>query len=243
LLASRPGWRAGAFAAGLALALALPALAAENDDQDQEQPKYPTTEFAEGAKSAAVTVGDVAAGVSMIRRPDVDANNDVPVLQVIVGGVRVLETPGVPSGMDQPAAEASIAEVDPGNHHPEVYFASYSGGAHCCTHVVIAEEVGAKWVAVTIGDFDGDGRYLDDLDKDGIAEVVTVDNRFLYQFDCYACSSAPLQIYTVRDGKAVEVTTDKRYPRRPPRLAEANGGRRRSRPALDLGRLPRRLGR
>ena len=108
----------------------------------------------------------------------------------------------------QKILEASIADIDPGNKHPEVYFASYSGGAHCCTHVVIAEEQGAKWVAVTVGDFDGDGRYLDDLDHDGVAEVVTVDNRFLYQFDCYACSSAPLQIYTVRDGKSVDVTTD-----------------------------------
>ena len=211
MLASRLGWRSGALAAGFVLMLAATALAAENDNQDQDQPKFPTTEFAEGAKSASVTVGDVTAGVSMVRRPDVDPNNDVPVLQVIVGGVRVLETPGVPSGMDQPASEASIARIDPGSRHPEIYFASYSGGAHCCTHVVIAQEVGAKWVAVTIGDFDGDGRYLADLAKDGTAEIVTVDNRFLYQFDCYACSSAPLQIYTVHDGKAVDVTTDQRY--------------------------------
>jgi hypothetical protein len=209
LIASQRGWRSGAVVAGLALALASSAFAAE--DEQEEQPKYPTTEFAEGAKSASVTVGDITAGVSMVRRPDVDPNEDVPVLQVLVGSVRAFETPGVPSGMETPAAEASIAEIDPGNKHQEVYFASYSGGAHCCTHVIVAEEVAGKWVAVTVGDFDGDGRYLDDVDGDGIAEIVTVDNRFLYQFDCYACSSAPLQIYTVHDGKAVDVTSDKRY--------------------------------
>src|SRR5262249_46992394 len=156
-------------------AFAATVFAAE-EEVEENQPKYPTTEFAEGAQSASVTVGDVTAGVSMVRRPDIDPNADVPVLQVMVGGVRVLETPGVASGMDVPAAEASIAEIDPGNKHQEVYFASYSGGAHCCTHVVIAEEQGAKWIAVPIGDFDGDGRYLDDLDHDGLAEIVTADN-------------------------------------------------------------------
>ena len=54
------------------------------------------------------------------------------------------------------AARAAIAR----NRHQEVYFASYSGGAHCCTHVVIAEELGKKWVAVTVGDFDGDGKTV-----------------------------------------------------------------------------------
>jgi hypothetical protein len=153
-MAIRRGWRSGALAAGLTLTLAATALAAEAEDQDQDQPKYPTAEFAEGAKSTSVTVGDITAGVSMVRRPDIDANSDVPVLQVLVGSVRALETPGVVSGMEQPAAEASIAEIDSGNQHREVYFASYSGGAHCCTHVVIAEEVGKKWVAVTVGDFE-----------------------------------------------------------------------------------------
>jgi hypothetical protein len=226
LLTSRFGWRLAALAAALALSLAGAARAGDNGDaggddaggndqgdqaQEDSQPKFPATQFADGAKSASVTVGDLTAGISLVRRPEIDANLDVPVLEVMVGGVRVLETPGVPSGLDQPATEAVIAKIDPANKHPEVYFSSYSGGAHCCTHVVVAEESGGKWVAVTIGDFDGDGRLLADLDKDGVAEVVTVDNRFLYQFDCYACSSAPLKIYTVRDGKAVDVTGDKRY--------------------------------
>jgi hypothetical protein len=215
LLASRYGWRCVALAAGLVLTSVSVGVAGENDDQEQavqpDEPKYPTTEFAEGAKSASVTAGDVTAGISMVRRPEIDANHDVPVLQVMIGGVRVLETPGVTSGTDEPAAEASIAKIDPASRHPEVYFSSYSGGAHCCTHVVVAQEVGDKWVAVPIGDFDGDGRYIDDLAKDGLAEILTVDNRFLYQFDCYACSSAPLLIYTVHAGKSVDVTTDKRF--------------------------------
>ena len=217
MFASRRGWRCIALAAGLVLTLSSGGYAGGNDDQTQDQevqpdePTYPTTTFEDGAKSASVSVGDVTAGISMVRRPEIDANHDVPVLQVMVGGVRVLEVPGVPSGTDEPETEASIAKIDPASRHPEVYFSSYSGGAHCCTHVIVAQQVGDKWVAVPIGDFDGDGRYIDDLAKDGVAEIVTVDSRFLYQFDCYACSSAPLLIYTVHAGKSVDVTTDKRF--------------------------------
>ena len=99
---------------------------AGNDDQNHDQevqpdePTYPTTAFEDGAKSASVSVGDVTAGISMVRRPEIDANHDVPVLQVMVGGVRVLEVPGVPSGTDEPETEASIAKIDPASRHPEV---------------------------------------------------------------------------------------------------------------------------
>jgi hypothetical protein len=198
-------------AAGVALtaAFARPLQAASGDGADR--PRYPTTEFAEGARSASVSAGDITAGVAEKRLPKIARDSDVPVLEVIVGGRRVLEAPGVASGSDQPLAQASIAEIDPGNQSKEVYFTSFSGGAHCCSNVIVAEAIGDKWVAVPIGDFDGDGDFLDDLDKDGVAEIVTVDNRFLYQFDCYACSAAPLVIRTVRDGKAVDVTSDARY--------------------------------
>jgi hypothetical protein len=198
-------------AAALLIGLAMSPALAEDDDGGDDTPKYPTTEFEEGATSASVTAGDITAGIRMVRRPEIDKDYDVPLLDVTVGGKPAIEVAGVVSGMDIPAAEASIADIDPDNHHDEVYFTSYSGGAHCCSHVVVAEELGDKWVSVEIGDFDGDGNYLNDLDGDGVAEISTVDNRFLYQFDCYACSAAPLVIYAVRGGKSADVTRDKRF--------------------------------
>jgi hypothetical protein len=158
-----------------------------------------------------VSLGDVAATITMERRPAVDPNADVPVLTVMVSGARVLETQGVGSGFDTPLSEARLVEMDADNHYPEVYFASYSGGAHCCTTVIVATEVAGTWQAVPVGDFDGDGDYLDDLDNDGLAEIATVDNRFLYQFDCYACSAAPLVIQTVRAGKVMDVSAEPRF--------------------------------
>lgn len=185
---------------------------AEDEFSNPEAPAYPTTAFAEGAKSASVTVGDLTAGISMVRREDVDPDADVPLLSAIVDGTKVLEAIGTPSGFDFPEAEASIAEIDPDNHHPEIFFTSYSGGAHCCTTVIVAQELGDRWVAVTVGeDFEGDGGFLDDLDGDGLVEIATIDRRFLYQFDCYACSAAPLQVITVRGGKALDISTERRF--------------------------------
>lgn len=192
------------------LAGLLATVAVAGADELNDQPAYPTTSFAPGARSASVKVGDLTATVQL-KRGAQPAPDDEVQLRVTVGLLGVAEASAPDAGFDEPAAEASIAEMDPANKHPEVYFTAYSGGAHCCSTVMVAEEVGNRWVVVPIGDFDGGGDYLQDVDEDGLAEIVTVDNRFLYAFDCYACSAAPLVIQTVRDGKAVDVSAEPRY--------------------------------
>lgn len=193
--------------AALALALSSVPVGALAQILNEDGPAFPTTEFPDGATTASVSVGDVTATVAMERKPDIDPDNDVPLLTVTKAGAKVLEAAGVASGFEFPTAEASLADIDPDNPGPEVYFTSYSGGAHCCSTVIVGDQVGNGWVAVDVGDFDGDGNFLNDANGDGLAEIVTVDNRFLYQFDCYACSAAPLQILTVRGGKVFDVST------------------------------------
>src|SRR6185295_10877513 len=78
--------------AGLALA-ASPALS-QDEGEEPEGPAFPTTEFAEGAKGATVTDGDITASISMVRRKDLDPDFDVPMLSVEVGGIKVLESAG-----------------------------------------------------------------------------------------------------------------------------------------------------
>ncbi len=197
-----------AVAAAVVLALATAVAAAENDT---DTPAFPTTTFADGATSASVTVGEVTATVRQVRGSTPNPDTDKVWLQVKVGILPVASASAPDAGFDSPEAEASIAEIDPGNHYPEVYFAAYTGGAHCCTDVIVAEEQPRGWVTVNVGEFDGGGDYLQDIDHDGVAEIVTVDNRFLYTFDCYACSAAPLVIDTVRNGKVIDVSTDPRY--------------------------------
>lgn len=190
-------------------AFAFLGIAVAAEAQEEREPAaFPTTEFADGSKSAAVSQGDLTAGIGFVRRPDIDPHDEIPLLTVIVGGKPMLEAAGVASGFDFPTAEASIARMDPATARPQVYFTSYSGGAHCCSTLIVATEHGGKWVAVPVGEFDGDGNYLDDINGDGLAEIVLVDNRFLYKFDCYACSAAPLMILSVRDGALVDLSTD-----------------------------------
>ena len=187
------------------LAAGSPALA------QADPPSFPTTEFAEGAKTATVTADGITATVSLERRLSVDPTMDVPVLTVTVGGRMVHEVLATPSGFDFPVSDASIAEIDTGNDTREVYFSSFTGGAHCCGEVYVVEAQGAEWVTVSVGAFDGDGNFLEDADGDGVAEIVVVDNSFLYMFDSYAGSAAPLRILTVDDGEVVDVSTDPRF--------------------------------
>ena len=208
--------RSGLF--GLVMTAAMagavgPSVAQEAAD-DAANP-YPTTEFAEGATEASVSDSGITVRVFQERRPNIDPDDDVPVFQITVDGKMVLEHVGSASGMSVPGMSASIVEIDPTNDSKEVYLSNYTGGAHCCSEVVVAEKTPSGWVAVEVGAFDGDGDFLQDLTGDGVAEIVTVDNRFLYTFDCYACSAAPLVIRTLRDGKVVDITTE-------PRLAKAH---------------------
>jgi hypothetical protein len=196
--------------AAVIAALAMAAAVAQAQD-NTDKPEFPTTSFADGATSASVSVGDVTATVRLKRGAKPNPDTDKVWLQVKVGFLPVATASAPDAGFDVPEAEASIAEIDPGNRYPEVYFAAYTGGAHCCTDVIVAEQQPHGWVTVDVGEFDGGGDYLQDIDHDGLAEIVTVDNRFLYTFDCYACSAAPLVIDTVRDGKVVDVSTDPRY--------------------------------
>lgn len=190
---------------GLALLGASGALA------QADPPAFPTTEFAEGATTASVEAEGVTATITIERRLSVDPTMGVPVLTVTVGGRMVQEVLATPSGFNFPVSEASIAEIDPSNDTPEVFFSSYTGGAHCCSEVYVVEAKGKGWISVSVGAFDGGGSLLEDADGDGVAEIVVVDNAFLYQFDSYAGSAGPLQILTVEAGEVVDTSTDPRF--------------------------------
>ena len=205
-----PGGKWRVPAAVLTALLAMAATAAHADDATNA-PQFPTTVFKDGASSASVTSGGVTATVRLDRGARPNPDTDKVWLQVKLGILPVAEASAPDAGFDMPEAEASIAQIDPGNRYPEVYFAAYTGGAHCCTKVIVAEQQPKGWVTVDVGEFDGGSDYLQDIDHDGLAEIVTVDNRFLYTFDCYACSAAPLVIDTVRNGAVIDVSKDPRY--------------------------------
>jgi hypothetical protein len=54
------------------------------------------------------------------------------------------------------------------------------------------------------------GTRLADLDGDGLPEFSAFDERFVYEYTAYVFSSAPIQIWSYRQGRLVDVTRD--YP-------------------------------
>lgn len=106
-----------------------------------------------------------------------------------------------------------VVEMDDDNDTPEIFIGTYTGGAHCCVEVNVITRNDDGWKSVDFGAFNGDPESLvpRDLDGDGVAELETYDNRFLYQFASYAGSFAPPQILAIRDGAVADVTADENF--------------------------------
>ncbi|QDZ08920.1 hypothetical protein FPZ24_16765 [Sphingomonas panacisoli] len=86
---------------------------------------------------------------------------------------------------------------------------AWTGGAHCCMHIVVALRGDRGFKPIDLGIWDGDGAvWPKDASGDGVADFQFVDNALLYKFDCYACSWAPPQIMTIRAGKATDISTE-----------------------------------
>jgi serine protease Do len=107
-------------------------------------------------------------------------------------------------------AEAAFIKLDADAKEPQLVFTRYSGGAHCCTQtwVVNKPEGAAGWSLLDAGKLDGGGYQFEDVDGDGTQELVSVDNSFLYAFDSYAGSIAPVKIAKLRLGKIDDVTDE-----------------------------------
>ena len=91
---------------------------------------------------------------------------------------------------------------------PQIVVTSFSGGAHCCTStwILSRSQGAAAWTMIEADLLDGSGYWVEDVDGDGALELMSVDNRFLYAFDSYAGSFAPIKIARFVDGKIEDVT-------------------------------------
>ncbi|WP_165644294.1 serine protease [Oharaeibacter diazotrophicus] len=107
-----------------------------------------------------------------------------------------------------------LVELDRGNGHPEVMFDAFSGGAHCCTTTVVLSEASpGVWTMADLGQADSEP-VPDDVDGDGIAELVSGDDSFSYLFASYAESVRPPLIQKFGSGRLRNVTKDPAFRRR-----------------------------
>lgn len=170
-------------------------------------------DLGDNLSSASISAPGFRVSLRMERRdlPDMP-DTLVPVLRIGEAGEVRLELVGEAAGFDFPQGSAELVETDPDNGVPEVAFSSFTGGAHCCTAVKVAR-LGddGRWGVADLGLWDGDGGSFSDLDGDGVAEFSSRDNRFLYTFDCYACSETPLIIFSVVGGRPKDVSAEPRF--------------------------------
>ena len=103
---------------------------------------------------------------------------------------------------------AALAKLIPNAPNKQVVITNYTGGAHCCTKTsfLIRATEHASWSKIDTEALDGDGFWYEDVDGDGTLELLSADNSFLYAFDSYAGSVAPIKIYKLLDGKIEDVS-------------------------------------
>ena len=148
------------------------------------------------------------------RAPDKAAGTPrAPMLDVYEDDRRVLRIEDEGNSFEWPTALAQIVEMDKANPYPEVVFATYSGGAHCCSTVRIATSSadGSCWYLVEAEPFDGEPRGAEDADGDGLFEIVHPDNRFLYRFSSYASSAAPARVVALEGRRLADVGFETRF--------------------------------
>ncbi|HEX2449357.1 MAG TPA: hypothetical protein VHK26_14460 [Methyloceanibacter sp.] len=171
----------------------------EDDDEDEGEPV--PQEISQGGVKAILSYEEETS-------EDGDAMR-APVVVVFADNKEIAKLEG-DAGFGSPLVGVQIAELDPGNPHPEVIVSFFTGGAHCCsdTRVITSNKDGSAWQTVEVGEFDGGPLLATDLNGDGRYEFRIRDNAFLYAFACYACSEAPLELLTVENGAVKNVTTE-----------------------------------
>lgn len=89
-----------------------------------------------------------------------------------------------------------------------IFIDLYSGGAHCCSSLLIGE-LGKESFKILDSVFLGNSGYIiDDIENDGVKEIITGNDMFAYAFTNYAETRFPTVIYHFEDNKLENITAD-----------------------------------
>ena len=149
---------------------------------------------------------------------------------------------------ETPKSEIVALRLDAASPAPQIVFSAFWGGAHCCTVTKIATLGPGGWTVLDGDVLDGSGYGFEDIDGDGVYELISSDNSFLYAFAPYSDSLAPVRLWRCKgDGSSMR----REIPALAPTIAAGSrpsSMRRRSTPAAGArtafwrgGSPPRRL--
>lgn len=107
-----------------------------------------------------------------------------------------------------PGGSLSVEDID-ADGEQEVLLQLFTGGAHCCTQLMVyGFDPGTGKYLRAFHDFGNTGYDLADLNGDGAKEIETRDDRGAYEFTAYAFSAFPIQIFAYRNRMIVDVTRE-----------------------------------
>lgn len=151
-------------------------------------------------------------GLLSTRMPPSGDNNGNAILHVTDTQGRTTDLK-IEIAYDDVHATLGVGRIDPESPNLQLLVTSYTGGAHCCVHIQILDDVDGQWRTVDVGPFDGEplSVFPTDIDGDGITDIQHWDDRFAYAFGCYACSWMPPRVFNIRRGKVQDVSAAPRY--------------------------------
>jgi serine protease Do len=164
----------------------------------------------DGKNLAKLNYDEISLSVSRVPDSTAGASGFVPVLAGRIGDKIVFTIRGDPDvASGQPRAHVFLIKLEPSGSMPQVVMTSFTGGAHCCTETHIATlDSDGRWSVLKADRLDGDGYQFEDLGGDGVSDLVSIDDSFLYAFDCYACSYAPVRIHKLEGNRPRDVHRD-----------------------------------
>lgn len=87
-----------------------------------------------------------------------------------------------------------------------IFLDLYSGGAHCCSSLLICEIKNNKFVILDSAFYGNSGYIIEDMDKDGVKEIISGNDMFAYAFTNYAETRFPLRVQEFKNGKLNVIT-------------------------------------
>lgn len=166
-------------------------------------------EYEGGEKPALYSYRDLNLTLSRVRSKDNDDYD--PTFSASRNGKILFNVQIEELNREEPRSDVIALRLDPAIASPQFVFTAFTGGAHCCTETRFITQAGEAWRVVEGEILDAGGYWFEDIDGDGIYEILSADNSFYYAYASYADSRAPIRIHVLRDGVLLDVTNDPKY--------------------------------